>query len=119
MWLEGPLTRHDDYPKSMPARWSTIAIASITLVLAACQPPASISGSAEKQAKLADVLAREQSLKTQLQGLSTAAAHCPPGYIAEGERSPSAAAEADGKLSPLSAKDMGCSVFSINSPSVS
>jgi len=107
MWLEGPLTRHDNYPKSMPARWSTIAIASITLVLAACQPPASISGSAEKQAKLADVLAREQSLKTQLQGLSTAtAAHCPPGYIAEGERSPSAAAEADGKLSPLSAKDM-------------
>jgi serine protease Do len=107
MWLEGPLTRHDNYPKSMPARWSTIAIASITLVLAACQPPAIISGSAEKQAKLADVLAREQSLKTQLQGLSTAtAAHCPPGYIAEGERSPSAAAEADGKLSPLSAKDM-------------
>src|SRR5881397_3678992 len=102
---ESPVTRDANPRMSTPARWSgIIALLFFTVVLAACQR--SVSADPEKQAKLANVLAHEQTLKTQLQALSTGEpAHCPPGYVAETDRD-GAAADANGKLTPLSRKDM-------------
>jgi S1-C subfamily serine protease len=100
--------------------WGSIALAALALAATIVwwwQGQSAFGGgvSADKQAKLADVLAREQSLKTELEALTKGKPpHCPPGYIAEAERGPATAAAdapvpataADGKLVPLSAKDM-------------
>ena len=103
---KSPVTRDAHPIARMPARcWTIIALAFFTVVLAACQR--SVSGDPEKQAKLANVLAREQALKTQLQALSTGEpAHCPPGYVAETDRASDGTADANGKLAPLARKEM-------------
>jgi S1-C subfamily serine protease len=68
---------------------------------------------AGQQSKLARLLERETALRTEFDRLaSLQRPHCPPGYVAE--KDPSTVADAsgadgsssDGKLSPLSARDM-------------
>ena len=101
-------------------QWGLVALGALVLAVAAAwwwQGHSALGGddTAEKQAKLADVLAREQSLKTELEALTRGKPpHCPPGYVAETDRGPDTAAAdgpvpattADGKLVPLSPKDM-------------
>jgi S1-C subfamily serine protease len=68
----------------------------------------SYSGSDQKS-KLDGLLARERTLKGELDALSAAQrAHCPPGYVAEQTPPPLAGSDsADGqKLTPLSSKEM-------------
>jgi S1-C subfamily serine protease len=105
---DSPVTRDANSRIKTPAPWRTvIAITLATLVTVGCDRFSSASADPAKHAKLADVLAREQALKAELQALSTGeAAHCPPGYIAEADRGADGATDVSGKLAPLSRKDM-------------
>ena len=121
MWLNSPVTRDDNSKRTgTPAVWwGLIALGSFALAAVAVwwwHGQSSLgSDTVQKQAKLADTLAREQSLKAKLESLTRGKPpHCPPGYVAETDRVPdTAAADAPeatttpaGKLVPLSAKDM-------------
>ena len=89
-------------------RWrNVIAVSLVTLVMTGCDRFSSVSADPAKQAKLGEALAREDALKAELKALSTGEApHCPPGYIAEADRGADGPADANGKLTPLSRKDM-------------